>query len=320
MLQPAPDERGTRRVERTRRQRRGDRRGRADGCQRSALCRRRQQLEARAAALGAGACADTVVEPLAAGSACTPPRYAHKAAADGDDPASAFLSAHRTKEVTARALLLAQRRRRLAVRPGSLVLVRGSAASRLGSRRLCRRPPSLYVLMAAGLAAQRLGAESPLHFGVAPQSTAQCPSPPSRPVSFRLESLRVRAVSCRCASRSVRCSLHPISPWHASIRIAHCRAASSALRVALAEAGAPPSRPAAGPTHGMRRAPAAAHMRDGPADSGVAIEGASVAAAVWRGQARRSEGQGCCARCEIRWYLAATADVQRADCALKSGR
>jgi radical SAM superfamily enzyme YgiQ (UPF0313 family) len=36
-----------------------------------------------------------------------------------------------------------QRMRRFAVRAGSLVLVRGSAAPRLGSRRLCRRPPSL---------------------------------------------------------------------------------------------------------------------------------------------------------------------------------
>ena len=156
--------------------------------------------------------------------------------------------------------------------------------------------------MAAGLAAQRLGAESPLHFGVAPQSTAQCPSPPSRPVSFRLESLRGRAVSCALAVRLVPCAARctRLARGTANIRIAHCRAA--ALRVALAEAGAPPSRPAAGPAHGMRRAPrrrtCATAGRFGRGHRGCFGGRSGVAR-----RARRSEGQGCCARCEIRWQL-----------------
>jgi hypothetical protein len=174
--------------------------------------------------------------------------------------------------------------------------------------------------MAAGLAAQRLGAESPLHFGVAPQSTAQCPSPPSRPVSFRLESTarQSRFVRPRCASRSVRYSLHPISPRHANIRIAHCRAASSALRAALAEAGALPSRPAAGPAHGMRRAP-----RRRTCATARQIRAWPSRVLRWRqrcGEASAQERRTRMLRSVRDPLVAATAEVQRADCALKSGR
>ena len=160
--------------------------------------------------------------------------------------------------------------------------------------------------MAAGLAAQRLGAESPLHFGVAPQSTAQCPSPPSRPVSFRLESLRGRAVSCALAVRLVPCATR-------CIRLARGTPASGSrtagrLQVLFEPPSPKPARfqvdqPPALPM-GCAEPRGGAHARRpgrfGRGHRGCFGGGSGVAT---RRRARSSEGQGCCARCEIRWQL-----------------
>ena len=174
--------------------------------------------------------------------------------------------------------------------------------------------------MAAGFAAQRLGAESPLHFGVAPQSTAQCPSPPSRPVSFRVESLRGRAVSCALAVRLVPCAAR-------CIRLARGTPASGSrtagrLQVLFESPSPKPARfqvdqPPALPM-GCAEPRGGAHARRpgrfGRGHRGCFGGGSGVARTS--AQERRTR----MLRSVRDPLVAATAEVQRADCALKSGR
>ena len=173
-------------------------------------------------------------------------------------------------------------------------------------------------MMAAGLAAQRLGAESPLHFGVAPQSTAQCPSPPSRPVSFRVTARQSRFVRPRCASRSVRCSLHPIGPRHRQHpdRALQGGCSSSRPRRSRRASKSTSRRPCPWDAP----SPAAAHMR-----VGRQVRAWPSRVLRWRqqchgGEASAQERRTRMLRSVRDPLVAATADVQRADCALKSGR
>jgi len=207
------------------------------------------------------------------------------------------------------------RRRSPRARPPSRTAqapLRGQARFSRSSARLSRVAPWLSQAVPAtaesigadggGLGGAALGSRvsAALRSGAAKYRPVPVSAVAAGFVSCRVTARQSRFVRPRCASRSMRYSLHPISPRHASIRIAHCRAA--ALRVALAEAGAPPSRPAAGPTRGMRRAPrrrtCATAGRFGRGHRGCFGGGSGVAT---RRRARRSEGQGCCARCEIRW-------------------
>ena len=154
-------------------------------------------------------------------------------------------------------------------------------------------------MMAAGLAARRLGAESPLHFGVAPQSTPRSARlRRRRPIPFRVTAAEPsRAPSLSISFRALRCiRLARGTPTSGS------RTAGRLLFESPSPKPARLSRPAAGPAHGMRRAPrrrtCATAGRFGRGHRGCFGGGSGVAR-----RARRSEGQGCCARCEIRWQL-----------------
>ena len=135
--------------------------------------------------------------------------------------------------------------------------------------------------MAAGLAARRLGAESPLHFGVAPQSTPRSARlRRRRPIHVRVTAAEPsRAPSLSISFRALRCiRLARGTPTSGSRTAGRLLFESPSPKPARLQVDQPPALPM-----GCAEPRGGAHARR-PADSGVAIEGASVAAAAWRGE------------------------------------